>query len=196
VFDEFFQIHASERQGGQGLGLGLAIVQRLARLLGHDVALRSAPGHGTTFSVTLERGAPAVRTPALVAVSAEALPPLRAIVIEDDRAVREALVDLLQQWGCTAVAAARSEDLQIDAAWHPDVALLDLRLQSGQGGRDGIDAAMHLRGLHGASLPCLLITGESAPESLRRIEASGLPWLPKPLAVTTLHRWLAGLERR
>lgn len=194
VFDEFFQIHPGERHGGEGLGLGLAIVQRLARLLGHGVALRSAPGLGTTFAVSLEGGASAPRALAVDDDCVDALPPLRAIVIEDDRAVREALVDLLQQWGCSTVAAARSDDLQIDAAWHPDVALLDLRLQGGGDGgdsRDGIDEAVHLRALHGASLPCLLITGESAPESLRRIKASGLPWLHKPVAVAGLRRWLA-----
>ena len=191
VFDEFFQIRTGERQGGEGLGLGLAIVQRLTRLLGHGVALRSAPGRGATFSVSLERGAPAPRAVAVDAAAAAALPPLRAIVIEDDRAVREALVDLLQQWGCSTVAAARSEALQIDAGWHPDVALLDLRLQAGDDGRDGIDEAARLRALHGASLPCLLITGESAPESLRRIEASGLPWVHKPVEVAGLRRWLA-----
>lgn len=193
VFDEFFQIHTGEGSSGEGLGLGLAIVRRLARLLGHGVALRSAPGQGTTFAVSLERGAPSPRPPEVDAAAPDAMPPLRVIVIEDDRTARLALVDLLQQWGCTTVAAARSEDLQIDADWHPDVALLDLHLQSGAGGRDGIDEATHLRRLHGAVLPCLLITGESAPESLRRIEVSGLPWLHKPVAVASLRRWLVGV---
>ncbi len=191
VFDEFFQIDPGERPGGEGLGLGLAIVQRLARLLGHGVALRSAPGRGATFAVSLERSAPVPRALAVEATSNGRLPPLCAIVIEDDRGVREALVDLLQQWGCSAVAAARSEDLHIEPAWRPDVALLDLRLR---GGRDGIDEAARLRALHGASLPCLLITGESAPEALRRIEASGLPWLHKPVAVQRLRDWLVACQ--
>jgi signal transduction histidine kinase len=193
VFDEFFQAHPGERQGGEGLGLGLAIVQRLARLLGHGVALRSAPGRGSTFAVTLERGAPAPRALALEAATDDAMPPLRVMVIEDDRAAREALVDLLQQWGCSTEAAARSEDLPRDPTWRPDVALLDLHLG---GDRDGIDEAAHLRALHGVSLPCLLITGESAPESLRRIEASGLPWLHKPVAAAGLRRWLVAVREK
>ncbi len=193
IFDEFFQASPSDRQRGEGLGLGLAIVQRLARLLGHGVALRSAPGQGTSFAVTLERTAPGPRPISLAPVPAAALPPLRAIVIEDDRDAREALVDLLEQWGCTVAAAEHIDALQLDAAWRPDVALLDVRLPEG---RNGIDEAARLRAVHGAALPCLLITGESAPESLRRIEASGLPWLHKPLAVPVLQRWLAGVATR
>ena len=193
VFDEFFQASPSERQRGEGLGLGLAIVQRLARLLGHGVALRSAPGQGTSFAVTLERSAATPRVISTVHAPKAALPPLRAIVIEDDRDAREALVDLLEQWGCTVAAAAHGDALRLDAAWRPDVALLDVHLPEG---RNGIDEAARLRAVHGAALPCLLITGESAPESLRRIEASGLPWLHKPLTVPVLQRWLAGVAAR
>lgn len=193
VFDEFFQAGPRGRQRGEGLGLGLAIVQRLARLLGHGVALRSAPAKGTSFAVTLDRDASAPRLISPPPAHIAALLPLRAIVIEDDRHAREALIDLLLQWGCTVAAAEHIDALQVNAAWQPDVALLDVQLSDG---RNGIDEAARLRAVHGAALPCLLITGESAPESLRRIEASGLPWLHKPLTVAVLQRWLAGVTAR
>ena len=195
VFDEFFQAQSTPHQRGDGLGLGLAIVRRLAHLLGHRVDLRSAPAMGTSFAVTLERAPPAPCANRQTAAPAATLLALRAIVIEDDPEARDALVHLLQQWGCSVAAAAHSDALGLDPSWRPDVALLDVRLASAPEGRDGIDEAARLRAAHGVALPCLLITGEGAPESLRRIHASGLPWLHKPIAVASLQRWLAGAAR-
>jgi signal transduction histidine kinase len=192
VFDEFFQIGNAARRRDEGLGLGLAIVRRLAQLLDLQVGLRSAPGHGATFSVAVPRAEAAPGIAREPSHAPAVLAPLRAVVIEDDDEVRAALADLLAQWGCDVAAAARGDALALRAGWRPDVALLDVRLADG---RSGIDEAHALRAAHGATLRCLLVTGESAPEALRRIEASGLPWLPKPVAPARLRQWLAGVAR-
>lgn len=191
VFDEFFQVGAVANHRQEGLGLGLAIVRRLAGLLDARVQLRSAPARGTTFSLALERAAapPAAPRPEPHAP----LVPLRVLVIEDDVAAREALSDLLEQWGCAVLGARCSDELLAPARWVPDVALLDVRLPDG---RDGIDEAQRLRAAFGVDLPCLLVTGEGAPESLRRIDASGLPWLHKPVSVDALRRWLGNQRPR
>jgi len=187
VFDEFFQVGNASRNRDEGLGLGLAIVQRLSRLIGAQVQLRSATDRGTVFAVSLDRIAPTAPRRPRHAAPVTARLGLRALVLEDDGDARGALADLLQQWGCDVAAAAHSEDMPLADDWQPDVALLDMRLP---GGRDGIDEAARLRARHGTTLPCLLITGESAPASLRRIEASGLPWLHKPVPVDRLLAWL------
>jgi signal transduction histidine kinase len=190
VFDEFFQGAGAARSRDEGLGLGLAIVRRLTRLLDARVDLRSAPGRGSCFAVTLAPSASAAPAALAVAPAADAALPaaLRTIVIEDDAQVRAALTDLLAQWGCDVAAARCCDDLSLPEGWRADAAVLDVRLQDG---RDGIDEARRIRGLHGAALPCLLVTGESAPEALRRIDASGLPWLHKPVPVDALRQWLA-----
>jgi signal transduction histidine kinase len=193
VFDEFFQVGNAARRRDEGLGLGLAIVRRLAHLLDLQVGLRSALGRGATFSVAVPRAEASTGAASQPShAPATALAPLRAIVIEDDDEVRAALADLLAQWGCDVAAAARGDALALRAGWQPDVALLDVRLADG---RSGIDEANALRAAHGDALRCLLVTGESAPEALRRIEASGLPWLHKPVAPARLREWLAGTAR-
>jgi signal transduction histidine kinase len=197
VFDEFFQADSAAARGrDEGLGLGLAIVRRLARLLEAGIELRSAPGRGTRFAVTLARSvvaSPPTQAPA-AAPAVNRLPAaLRTIVIEDDAEVRTALSDLLAQWGCDVAAARCCDELDLPEGWRADAALLDVRLHDG---RDGIDEARRLRSEHHAALPCLLVTGESAPEALRRLHASGLPWLHKPVSVEALHRWLAAQQPR
>ncbi len=96
VFDEFTQLGAPRGDGRQGLGLGLAIVRRLSRLLDHPLALRSTPGRGSLFSVTVPlcafAEAPAAET---------ALGPGGAgiAVIDDDASVLDAVGRLLSAWG-------------------------------------------------------------------------------------------------
>jgi CheY-like chemotaxis protein len=189
VFDEFYQVGNRARQREQGLGLGLAIVQRLLRLLGHPLALRSVPGRGTRLGIDLAADDhPAVAAPALAASDAPL--PLTVAVIEDNADVRAALRSLLEHWGCRVVAAEAAAALMVPGALRPDALLVDLRLAHD---RDGVDEAQAMRAAWGNALPVLVVSGDTAPDSLRRLHASGLPWAHKPLAVTQLRQWLAGV---
>src|SRR5690606_8594558 len=105
IFEEF---RRGEGVGGQGLGLVLAIAERIARLLGSRVELRSRPGEGTVFAITL----PSVPAPAL----AQAAPAGRAglagahvLVLDNDPAALAALAGLLRGWGCSVDAAAAAD---------------------------------------------------------------------------------------
>jgi signal transduction histidine kinase/CheY-like chemotaxis protein len=189
VFDEFYQGGNPERDRRSGLGLGLAIVRRLTRLMQLPLALHTRVGHGTRFVLDV----PASEQPVEEGVPGEVLGPLAGLaigVVEDDVEVRDAMVTLLRGWGCEAVAGSDSDEVLRHAAAraltvHGVVA--DLRLRSGH---DGLHAVAALREHWGAALPALIVTGDSAPDRVRLLQDSGLPWLAKPVAAARLRSWL------
>jgi len=170
IFDEFYQVHSQrplQAHQRKGLGLGLAIVKRLAALMDTPLAVRSRPQHGTVFSLSVPEGrVPRVLQPAAPRASAAlgiTLDGRLFVVVEDEAAVREGLVVLLQAWGANVLAFDSVEALQ---AWcagadahRPDLALVDYRLPAGQ---TGIDALQCLRRrFAGAPLPAIVVTGSS-----------------------------------
>ncbi len=191
--EEFFQADNPGRDRARGLGLGLAIVQRMLRLLGHSMQLASNAGRGTTATVTLDAAAPAPMSEPAPTTATSGAPGMLA-VIDDDSAVREGLAALLQRWGHAVLTGA--DDTELLHAWQaagrPAVHALitDLRLA---GHRSGLQAVDALRGTWGTTLPALVITGDIAPDRLQALRASGLPWLPKPVMPMRLRGWIAGL---
>ena len=200
VFDEFVQLGNPGRDRSQGLGLGLAIAQRSALAMGSAVVLRSVPGRGSCFSLDLPRS-----TSALVAVAPlpaeieQPLTGLRLWVLDDDQALREALVLRLQQWGAQVVAlgslAALHDALAAAAlrpAARPALLLTDLRLADGS----GVLAVQRARASLGVALPCLLVTGDPDASDTRALVLAGVPLLTKPFAMPdllqALKRALAG----
>jgi signal transduction histidine kinase len=196
VFEEFYQADNAERDRARGLGLGLAIVRRVAGLLGHGLDLHSRAGHGTRVRLTVPRLAAATAAPAAPA-HAVARPgqSLQVAVVDDDAEVRAGLVALLQRWGHAVLAAADTAELlrHWQAAGRPAVQAIvcDLRLR---GGMSGVQAVAALRVGLGAEVPALVITGDVAPERLALLRASALPWLPKPVMPMRLRSWLSGLQ--
>jgi signal transduction histidine kinase/CheY-like chemotaxis protein len=192
--EEFFQADNPGRDRTRGLGLGLAIVQRMLRLLGHGLALASNAGRGTTATVSLEASAPVARAETVAITSHHDTAGVLA-VIDDDTAVREGLASLLQRWGHAVLTGA--DDAELLAAWQaagrPAVQALitDLRLA---GHRTGLQAVGTLRQAWGTALPALVITGDIAPDRLQALRASGLPWLPKPVMPMRLRGWIASLR--
>lgn len=198
IFDEFYQLGNPGRDRTHGLGLGLSIVRRLARLLGHGIALKSRPGAGSTFTLTLacvvddepERttGSP---------VAARTLPEiagLRVLLVEDDAEARDAMSLALRGWGCEVQAAdsiPTAMALLDRSAGPPDIVLADLRLG---GGADGIEAVAALRARLGP-IAAALITGETAAERLAEVRSAGLPVLHKPVHGDELRMLLASLRR-
>lgn len=192
VFDEFYQAANAERDRSQGLGLGLAIVDRLAKLLGHAVTVRSRPGRGSVFGLDLPPATPVATT---TAPSNTATQPGRAelegrriLVIDDEGEVRAAIDALLRDWGCRPLLAADADaaSAMIDAGRPPDVVLSDLRLR---GEADGIVALRRLAP-PGGTTRGVLITGDTAPERVRAAQASGYPVLFKPVRPARLRALL------
>ncbi len=180
VFQAFVQLDNPERdrRQGRGLGLGLAIVRRRVDLLGHPLALRSVPGRGSCFTVTLPSAV------GVVDASEAELPPTRPLsgqqiwVLDDDPALREALAARLEAWGARVRRHARLAEFdQALAAGlpRPDWLLTDHNLPDG----DGLQAIDRLRARLGP-VPVLLITGDTAPALVARFAELGLDVLHKP----------------
>ncbi|MDZ7670567.1 MAG: hybrid sensor histidine kinase/response regulator [Gammaproteobacteria bacterium] len=192
VFDDYYQLEAAEPERGAGFGLGLAIVDRLGRLLDHEVELDSRPGRGSRFSVWLP---PAARQDA--ANEAPASPvivdPARGklvVVIDDDPLVLEGMGGILGSWGCRLVAADSAQTALSgieEQRQPPDLIIADYRLADGA---TGIQAIERLRGELGADIPAFLISGDTAPERLRDARACGIHLLHKPVAPMRLRAML------
>jgi two-component system, sensor histidine kinase len=192
IFDEFTQLGNPERDRNQGLGLGLAIVDRLARLLGHSVDLRSRPGKGSMFAVTVPVGGLAMvghHRPDNVQLPPEASRRL-VVLIDDEAIVLKGLSMVLQAWGYEVIAASSEADAIEQLAISkrtPSLILADYRLREG---RTGTEAVMKIRELFSVMIPSIIITGDTAPERLREAEASGLSILHKPVQPPTLREVL------
>ena len=200
IFEEFYQIGNPERDRVQGLGLGLAIVQRLAHLLDLELTLESEPGRGSTFAVTMppaeERRASA-RSPGGRDQSApRVLDGVRVLVIDDESDVRAGMRALLEQVGCRVSVCSGFADaermLVNDGLEDVHLIVSDFRLRSHE---SGIDTVRRLRERLG-EVPALLVSGDTAPERLREAQSSGLPLLHKPVAAEKLLKaMLAALGR-
>jgi signal transduction histidine kinase/CheY-like chemotaxis protein len=195
IFGEFYRLAGRNTHGG--LGLGLAIVDRLCGLLDHPIGLASAIGTGSRFSITVP--AAAVRTQ--IAASQAALAPAvdmasgkLVIVIDDDAMVLDAMGGMLRNWGCRVVAVATPGVALAALAGgeRPDLIISDYRLANGQ---SGFAAIAELRQELGASIPAFLISGDTAPERLREARQSGHRLLHKPVSPMKLRAMLSELLR-
>ncbi len=195
IFEEFYQVAAQGRDHAQGLGLGLAIAARLARLLGCRIEVASRPGRGSTFAVEVPRGVqPPTQAPAAPAPDAtDSLSGALVLVVDDDAPIRDAMHTLLTQWGCTAATAANGEEAiavlrRLERV--PDAILADYRLN---GEETGAQVIRRLHAVARTEIPAALITGDAAPESLHEAQASGYPVLAKPVAPAKLRALTAHL---
>jgi Signal transduction histidine kinase len=197
VFDEFYQVGRGGRSRAQGLGMGLAIVKRLAQLLGHELSVVSQPGRGTMFRVGVAR---AEREAPQDAAGPDCTLPMpeaasrTVLVIEDEEPIREALGALLREWGHRVVLAASAREAvmaQRTQALPPDLILSDLHLGEGP---DGIAAIEALRHHWRCELPAVLVTGDTTHEELRRATESGFQVLVKPVAARRLLQVLRSLS--
>jgi two-component system, sensor histidine kinase len=196
VFEEFYQVGNRERDRSKGLGLGLAIVQRLTRLLSATLTMRSHLGRGSLFAFDLERAAP-VELPALRvdrrATGNRDLSGRLIVVVDDEELILDAAQTLLKQWNCTVIAATSGREAlrQLASCTRPpDVLLCDFRLRDGE---NGVAVTAALRNEFNTDIPALLITGDTNPEQIRAIAASGLSVLHKPLREDELNDAICAL---
>jgi CheY-like chemotaxis protein/two-component sensor histidine kinase len=196
VFQEFVQLHNPERDREQGLGLGLAIVQRLCALLAVPLRLRSRPGRGTVFTLRLPLASalalpPSVEARGLSTGLPQLVPGDLVLVIDDDADIRVAMAALLHGWGCQVLTAASLNSLlpQLMALTvAPRLILCDLRLQ---GPDDGLAVIEQLRSGFNDDVPAILVTGDTGPDRLRDAAASGLGLLHKPVSEAALRLAIA-----
>jgi PAS domain S-box-containing protein len=183
IFEEFVQLGNIERDRRRGLGLGLAIVDRIGRLLDHPVTLRSRLGRGSVFEIALpvadEWDMP---NPVATVVShAGSLTGRHVLAIEDEPMQREALAQLFRKWGCrieTVRSAVEGLQLLADTGFRPEIIIADYRLRDG---RNGADAIRVLRQFCGRAVPGVIVTGDTEPKRLAEAKASGFMLLHKPV---------------
>ncbi|MGL5137302.1 MAG: hybrid sensor histidine kinase/response regulator, partial [Beijerinckiaceae bacterium] len=183
----------------RGLGLGLSIVERIARVLGHRIDLRSVSGAGSAFSVTL----PVAAQPALAASASEAtaetrqaaapLLGLRVLCIDNEPAILEGMRVLLAGWGCEVrTAAGQKEALAQMRDGTPDAIVGDYHLDKG----DGLTAVKALRAAAGINLPAVLLTADRTPKLREKAAKANVLVLNKPLKPAALRAWLAQAHLR
>lgn len=190
IFEEFVQLRNPARDREQGLGLGLAIVQRTAALLGHPIKVTSEVGRGSMFSIALP-GTARVSPPMDVQAN-----PTRAaenrgiIVIDDDRDALDATALLLGTLGyrvypgrSAAAAALEHKHASRSGAAPVDLVITDYRLENGL---TGLDAVREIRLTLGECIPALILSGDTSPARLREVNASGHRLLHKPLDAARL----------
>ena len=194
VFQEFVQLHNPARDRSKGLGLGLAIVSRLARLLGHRVDLRSRPGHGSTFSIDVPCGdARSILPPAPAAAPGQIPADALVLLVDDESAILRGMAELFDNWNIdlvTAHSAAEAEQWLASVGRTPDVIVSDYRLPDDT---DGIEVITRLRQKFGRDIPAILVTGDTAPDTILRISRAGFPLLHKPLRPAKLRALLTHL---
>lgn len=194
IFQEFHQLGNAERDRRKGLGLGLAIVDGLARAMSVSVTVSSVPGRGSVFRLTLPRSREAVLPlPTPLALDGGDLGGARVLVVDDDESVRSAMADLLTQWGAWCeVAESGPEAEALMARFMPQIVVADYRLRGPSNGREVIEQ-VRLRARR--PIPGVLVTGDTSVERLREAQASGAVLLHKPVPAAQLHAVLADLLR-
>lgn len=182
IFTEFYQLHNPERDRTKGLGLGLSIVNRLCLLLEHRLRLYSTVNKGTKFQLLVPPGnVEAIQNNAvIVPQSGWDLNGAYIIVIDDEAEVREAMQQLLANWGCHSVCADSIEEAiaAVRSGAVPDLIIADYRLRESQ---TGVDAIRTLLSMLQKPIPGILITGDTAPERLQEAARSGFKLLHKPV---------------
>ncbi len=196
IFREFYQLGNPERDRRKGLGLGLAIVDGLCRVLDHPLELKSRLGYGTTFSVVVPVavGDKPLKEAAQEKISYD-LQGFAVLVIDDEPAICAAMTDVLGRWGCRVIAAESAPDALARIAseqFSPDAIIADYRLRQGYTGTEAIE---EVRRVLGRAVPAAILTGDTAPERLREASASGFLLLHKPVQPERLRTALSNLRR-
>ena len=184
IFEEFYQVANTERNRSKGLGLGLAIVRRLAVLLGAKVKLTSSLGGGSAFEIVLP-GARMDVPPAPVTklvgrgTTPTSLVRHSVLVVVDERDIRESLQTFLSTVGWKVAVASDQEGALslVGLGFAPDAIIVDFRLREGASGLEALDALRRL----GCTAPAWLITGDTEPTRIAAARAAGVPVIYKPV---------------
>ena len=192
IFEEFHQINNPARERSKGLGLGLAIVQRLANLLGHPIDVKSRAGHGSMFSICVP-----IDSSAYVALSAIpekhpielAQANAQILVIDDDPTILELLEMLLRDAGHRPIGAADGV-IALASTERPDLIVADFNLPNGP---NGVEVIAKLREKFHREIPAIVITGDISTQTLRAIASIRSTHLDKPVEAVEVLRVVTNL---
>ena len=191
IFEEFKRLDSHQTRAEKGLGLGLAIADGLCRVLGHTLRVRSWPGRGSVFSVSV----PLARTqtaPASAAVESNGklLSGARVLCIDNEDSILIGMNSLLSRWGCQVWTARNREECAalLSDGVRPQLALVDYHLDHGD---TGTELMAWLRTTLGEPVPGVVISADGRPETVAQVHAAGLDYLAKPVKPAALRALLS-----
>ncbi|MFQ2228286.1 NahK/ErcS family hybrid sensor histidine kinase/response regulator [Aeromonas hydrophila] len=196
IFDEFSRLDHSRTAREQGLGLGLAIARGIALVLGHNLTLRSWPGSGSVFAITLNLATRPVATTQVAAPTQRdsQLEGIRVLCIDNESDILIAMHSLLGRWGCEVVCAqslAQAEDL-IAGGFLPQLVLSDYHLDDG---KTGLQALHMLRLAHGNDIGGIIISADRKSELQAQIREHGYGYISKPVKPLKLRALMNSILR-
>jgi CheY-like chemotaxis protein/anti-sigma regulatory factor (Ser/Thr protein kinase) len=192
VFREFERLDQGAKVA-RGLGLGLSIVERIAKTLGHKLALRSMPGRGSLFEIVTPRLVALPAPAAQADKKSSAYGPLKGmlvVAIDNEPTIQAGMRLVLEGWGCDVIAAASADDAIASlkqAGRAPDALVADYHLDEG----DGIGAVLAIRAALHAAIPATLLTADRSPDVRASAEANDIQMLNKPLRPAALRSLLS-----
>lgn len=198
IFDEFVQLNNPARDRSKGIGLGLSIVKRLSELMEIPVKVESTLNKGSVFSISVPLGnemQPIHLKPESTRQD-RYLGGLFVLVVDDEIAIQNAMSSLLTKWDCQVLIAGSADEAfeaLVDFDNPPDVAIVDLRLRSGESGLQVIDS---IQIAFDDPIPSLILTGDIAAERLIEVQASEIPIMHKPCDVDGLYDFLHNIAIR
>jgi signal transduction histidine kinase/CheY-like chemotaxis protein len=198
IFEEYFRAGAGPRDRSEGLGLGLSIVRRLAQVLGSDIAVRSAPGRGSVFGLTVPFAGYARASAEVAQCEREpdaALAGKFILVVDDEADVRFGTEAALRRWGARSVSAGSLEELAAVLERElrfPDAVLTDYRVDASH---TGLDVIAVVRRHTGERTPGVIVSGEDLGVSELGVDGELCPIVRKPVASEELRRRLVAALR-
>ncbi|MCL6692871.1 ATP-binding protein [Pseudomonas sp. R3.Fl] len=195
IFLEFNQLDTGRAAERQGVGLGLAIVDRIAGLLGCAVQVRSVPGRGSLFALEVplaealppRAGGDATPRPS----TGDPLPGRRLLVVDNETSILFSMAALLGQWGCEVLTATdRDAALALLGSQPPEAILADYHLDHGA---TGCELVRDLRRHYGREIPAVMISADRSDECRRALQRLGIPQLNKPVKPGKLRAVLSAL---
>ena len=197
VFKEFKRLTAGTHLA-PGLGLGLSIVERISKRLGHKVSISSIVNHGTRFQVSVARArgvaVELAKQPSKTKPANNILPGLKVLCVDNDATVLKSLSGLLEQWDCAVLTATSSDQaLKVITSnnFTPDILLMDYHLND----ENGLEAIGKIREHLAADLNAVLVTANRSRSLLQTAENLGLIVINKSIKPAALRSVLASVRR-
>ena len=182
IFLEFNQLDVGRASDRKGVGLGLAIVERIAEILGYPVSVRSWPGRGSMFSIEVpisEEMPLAISQLPAQATTGNPLPGRRLLVIDNEVSILESMHALLEQWGCEVITATDQAGAMLALQGRaPELILADYHLDHGV---VGCAVVKHLREHFEQPIPAVIITADRTDQCRRSLQRLDAPLLNKPV---------------
>lgn len=193
IFSEYFQLENDQNKAKRGLGLGLAIVRKMAQLLDVDIALHSVPGEGSTFTVTVPLGDDKQLAKSSRPSRFFKLAGMKILFIDDEPDIREGQQLILEAFECQTFAAESATEALSLLQRHdvePDILVVDYQLKNDMTGTAAINV---MRNHFQRKIPAIIVTGDTSKTRLREARQSGSRLLHKPVDAKDLVKTIAAV---